>query len=629
MKKIYLLLVFALATVVAAQAQFKFPVEANLNYSNTTVVMPKSPLKTQVIFVGGVDSVQTVGSNGQPNGFAIAKEWHDFIGFTPDTVSGSQDLGWLTVNHEMIWKDDKIGDGGGNTAFKVRRNANGTISVVNQTLADGRKGKYFAVDFVNTVGETGMNCAGISAPSGRIWTAEEWFRTSNMSIYRGNNRPFTSTQDGDGVRDTADWTISTTIPGGFNGKTIKKFENFNYMVEIDPRTAKAIRKQYNWGRAGWEGGAITADDKTVYLGVDASPAPWIKFEAATAGNFNEGKLYAWKADGSWVELSNSSIEDAMGMVQESYSKGAALFNRNEWVAINPSNGKVYWTETGRDGFNWSSVLTGTNATLSPHWAKAYKTRFPNFTGSDEAALDSVAAGKFNDYYGRVLVYDPATSTVDIAMEGGPFLPSSPSVSSYPAKHLSNPDGLNFLKVNGRTFMIIMEDLNGRSWGRMPAEYPTSATTVCEMFLLDMSIPNPTYNDLVRIAATPHGAEITGGIATPDGKTIFVNSQHPNPTNPFPYNHSMTLAISGWDEAVTKLVGLQDFNAQNSDVFSVYPNPVSRELHLNKVSDIAIYNMSGKRLKVLRNVEIVDVTDLTAGTYIIMNQKGETQKLVVE
>lgn len=626
MKKLYLLLVLAIATVVAANAQFKFPVEASLDYTNKTVVMPKSPLKTQILFIGGTDSVQTLGSDGKPNGFALAKEWHDFIGFTPDNAAGSQDLGWLSVNHEMIWADDKIGDGGGNTSFKIRRKADGTIEVVNQTLADGRKGKYFAVDFVNTVGETGMNCAGISAPDGRIWIAEEWFRTSNASIYAGSNSPVGG--NGAGVRDTADWTISTTIPGDFNGKTIKKYQNFNYMVEIDPRNAKAIRKQYNWGRAGWEGGCVLPDNKTVYLGVDESPAPWIKFVADVAGDFTKGKLYAWKADGTWVELVNDKFDEINDLSGQAFSKGAAMFNRNEWVTYNPADGKIYWTETGRDGFNYAADAAK-GGTMDSHWVTAYRTRFPNFTGTDAAALDSVTNGKFIDYYGRINVYDPADHSVKVYLEGGPYLPTSPSAATYPAKHLSNPDGLNIVTINGRTFLMINEDLNGRSFGRMPAEYQSGSNTVCEMFFLDMSIKNPTVNDLVRIAATPQGAEITGVIASPDGKTVFANSQHPNPTHPFPYNHSLTFAITGWENVVNTFVGLEEFNNNQTDVFSVYPNPVARELHLNKASDVAIYDLSGKRLKVLRNVETVDVTDLASGTYIIMNDKGETQKLVVE
>ena len=72
------------------------------------------------------------------------------------------------------------------TVFKINRAADGSLEIVDQNLSDGRTGQFFNVDFVNTVGETGMNCGGITAPNGRIWTAEEWFRTSTASINTGN-----------------------------------------------------------------------------------------------------------------------------------------------------------------------------------------------------------------------------------------------------------------------------------------------------------------------------------------------------------------------------------------------------------------------------------------------------------
>ncbi len=69
-----------------------------------------------------------------------------------------------------------------------------------------------------------MNCGGITSEAdGRIWTAEEWFRTSNSSIWAG----------GAGVTDTS---------------------------------------EYNWGRQPFEGGVIMPDNQTVYLGADNTPA---------------------------------------------------------------------------------------------------------------------------------------------------------------------------------------------------------------------------------------------------------------------------------------------------------------------------------------------------------------------
>ena len=249
MKK-QLLSLTLLACTIAATAQQQHVPTAPSTVGNNTVVVPQTPLlKYQVLFIGGHDAVATVDAQGNPNGQALAKQWHDFIGFTKDNSVGAQDLGWVTVNHEMITANLKIGDGGGMTMYKLRKSGD-SLTLVNQTLPDGRTGKFFNVDF-NTTGQTGMNCGGITSADGRIWTAEEWFQSSHTQIFAGGN----------GITDTSDFIIGTTSPAGFagfNGTTLKRFQNLNYMTEIDPRTAKAVRKQYNWGRAGFEGGVIMA-----------------------------------------------------------------------------------------------------------------------------------------------------------------------------------------------------------------------------------------------------------------------------------------------------------------------------------------------------------------------------------
>ena len=142
-----------------AQTLFDETIQIPSGYFPTEFVMPPSPLTTQVLFIGGVDFVQTTNTYGNPAGETIAKEGHDFIGITPD--ESGQSLGWVSINHEKISKDDMIGDGGGMTVFKIKRAADGTLEILDQTLSDGRSGKFFNVDFVNTTGETGMNCGGI------------------------------------------------------------------------------------------------------------------------------------------------------------------------------------------------------------------------------------------------------------------------------------------------------------------------------------------------------------------------------------------------------------------------------------------------------------------------------------
>lgn len=591
------------------QITFDPTIDVDLEFDllNSEVILPASPLQSEVLFIGGVDMVQTTAIYGNDAGTAIAKQWHDFIGVTPDTNNDGQY--WISVNHEMIVGNDSIGDGGGMTVFKVEANETGQMTILEQTLEDGREGEFFNVDFANTVGETGMNCGGISSGvDGRIWTAEEWFRSSNSSLGE--------------MRDTADWTIESDIEGDFDGSTVKKYQNFNYFVEIDPREAKAVRKQYNWGRAGWEGGAIASDNQTVYLGVDGTPGWFVKFVADEAGDFTSGTLYLHKEDAEdgWVEIDNTILSNMLQMDSVAQTVAATMFNRVEWVAIDPATQKVYFTETGRDNpsSRWADELEGGAMLAEHHIARA---------SAQGVTADSSA---YWDYYGRVMEYDPSTGEVSVFLEAGPAYTASAdgvAPANYPDIHLTNPDGLNFLHIDDQSYMIICEDLNGTSHNRVP--YGVSNKT-CEMFLLDMSVTSPSLDDLKRILVGPFGAEITGAVATPDGKTLLVNSQHPKDDqmiNTYPYNNSVTIAISNWTEGLTSLLKEPDFD--EDALFEVYPNPTSRELMFNETSDVGVYDIHGKLVLVERNVKRINVSHLNAGTYLVKSANGASQKVVIE
>ncbi|MEL6863041.1 MAG: alkaline phosphatase PhoX [Bacteroidota bacterium] len=608
---------------VNAQTIFDETIDVPDGYAPVEVVMPPSPLSVQVLFVGGVDEVETTPTYGNPAGKTLAKEWHDFIGFTPD--NGSEDLGWVSVNHERIVSDDLIGDGGGMTVFKVKRADDGSLEIVEQTLTDGRSGQFFNVDFANTVGETGMNCGGItSIVDGRIWTAEEWFRSSNSSIAA--------------VRDQAPYTIANSGIPGWDGMTLEKYENFNYMVEIDPRQAKAIRKQYNWGRQPFEGGAVAPDNRVVYLGPDATPGFFGMFVANTPGDFTRGTLFAYKHDKpgwKWTPIWEFNFDpDGSFGPQEplnyflnhkdgAVAKGATMFNRIEWVAIDPTNNFIYFTETGRDfpGSRWADE-NAEGAVHDPyHIARA-----------QSLGLSSPNDENYPDYYGRIWVYDPTTSTCSVYLEGGPFFDVSPDEANYPDKHLSNPDGLNVMQINGQSYLVIQEDLNGTSNGRTPAGVDNRT---CELFLLDLSISNPTLNDLIRLTVVPAGAEVTGAQPTSDGASLLVNVQHPRTDNPFPFNHSLTLAINGFDKLTSQnrqnpFASLDvETSTDQTDAFSIFPNPTTRTIFMNQISDVAIYNTTGERIMVRRNVTEVNVGDLAPGVYFIQNAKGEVLKLQVQ
>ncbi|MEL6924191.1 MAG: alkaline phosphatase PhoX [Bacteroidota bacterium] len=627
MKKILttLTVVGLFLTSLQAQRLFEEQLQMPEGFRPTEVVMPPSPLSIQVLFVGGTDMVQTTETYGNAAGETPAKEWHDFIGVTPDETGES--LGWVSINHERIVRDDMIGDGGGMTAFRIKRADDGTLEVMDQTLEDGRSGKFFNVDFANTVGETGMNCGGIcSTVDGRIWTAEEWFRRSNTG-----SGAIQFDGGAAGVRDISDYTIDSDIPGEWNGTTVEKYENFNYMVEIDPRQAKAIRKQYNWGRQPFEGGAVNESNQIVYLGPDSTPGIFGMFVAQTPGDFTKGTLFAYKHDKPgwpWVPIWEPG--SWLNPTEVALSKGATMFNRIEWVAFNPVNNFVYFTATGRD--NPGSRFAGGQ--------EAGGTFHPAIQARAEAqGVSAPTDDAYWDYYGRIWEYNPSTGATRILLEGGAnenndiisANEESPAEADYPSTHLSNADGLNTMMIDGKPFLVIQEDLNGTSYGRMPAG---ADTRICEMYLLDLSIANPTLDDLIRITATPVGAEITGAQPTPDGKSLLVNVQHPSSDNPFPYNHSCTIAINGFDKlksaTMREAIETPFANVSNdTEAFKVFPNPTTRYVQMNQFTDVALYDLSGRRLMVQRNVDRLDVSQLAPGMYFIQNAKGETLKLSIK
>lgn len=614
MKSIYLSVIALLTSAIASFGQLP----DHLEYEQVpdllpdTVVMPVSPLNMQVLFKEG-DNVSTA------NGEAQAKGTHDFIGFTPDTTG--EYYGFVSVNHEEVVPHDKIGGGGGMTVFAVQDTGNG-LQVAERTLSNKQPAtaKFHNINFVDTVGNTGMNCGGInSVVDGRIWTAEEWWRSDNSDLTYGDTLAI----------DTSDYTIGNTPWDWASGNTIKAYQNLNYMVEVDPYTAMAKRKQYNWGRQPFEGGVVMPDNKTVYLGADAVGGLFTKFVAEQEGDFTKGTLYAYTEDSAnkWIELNNTSLDTMLHTTEIGQEMGATMFNRIEWVAVDTSGDHpvVYFSETGRDDAS-GGFETGMNrgGDLANHHIDRAAWQDANSPADTENG--------YSDYYGRVMKYDPEEDTVTSFLEGGSGNQDDygreVAHHNYYNKHLTNPDGLNVMSNEAGDFLVICEDMNGTSAGRMPRGM---SNRTCELWLLplnDNTRQNPSVDDLIRLTATPLGTEVTGAQPSSDGKYLLVNSQHPSRGNPAPYNKSLTFAISGWS-AVTSVGGGRLEDKKDVETFNIHPNPASRLVHLSKVTDVAIYNISGQRIKVERNTDKVDVAGLSAGTYVLRTEEGESKTLIVQ
>lgn len=315
---------------------------------------------------------------------------------------------------------------------------------------------------------------------------------------------------------------------------------------------------------------------------------------------------------NWVEINNTDLDKMLNYEVEAVNVGATMFNRLEWVTYDPATKAVYFTETGRDnpGSRWADE----NAKGAVHSDHTLARAAEQGTNPNSA--------EYWDYYGRVLKYDPATEKVTVQIEGGPYSATSPSITNYPKNHLSNPDGLTTMEINGNPYLIICEDLNGTSHGRVPAGVSNRA---CELYMLDLTKNNPTQEDLVRISVGPIGAEITGACPTPDGKTLLVNSQHPDPSNPFPFNYSLTYALTGWD--LEKFISVHELQRKN-DAFGVYPNPSTGKVSLSEEMDVALYSNDGKLIQVFEGVNELDLTSYTKGIYFIQNGEGATKKLIL-
>jgi hypothetical protein len=365
------------------------------------------------------------------------------------------------------------------------------------------------------------------------------------------------------------------------------------------------------------------DNKTVYLfeDGDAGKSLLTKFVADEPGDFTKGSLYFYKQNagqytGTWVQVPNDPAMNWDIMVAPhawAKTQGITGFTRLEWGALNLTDGKIYVTETGRDkpGSNYKGVLAE-GWTLPKH---TY-----DLAASQGVSIDSSALW---DYYGRVLVFDPSDNSVRSFIEGGPYVETANATpDKYPTKHLSNPDGIGFLYVNGKTYMCIEEDLNGVSMGRMPNTGVNS--TNCEAWLLDMS-KEPTIENLYLLAISPLGTEITGFLPVDDGNTVLINSQHPASLNAAPFNNSLTFAITGLKQLVSSIE--QDEQDGSMRVLA-YPNPTSSELTFTEEVDAALYTASGERVRVIRNARSMNVADLSSGTYQLLLNDGRQQAIVI-
>lgn len=410
-------------------------------------------LKYEVIFQSG-DSITA------PDGTLVpSKENLDCNVLLPN--SSNPGLAQLFVSFESRSRNKHLGNGGGGMLLDLSYNGH-KWNIVNRPTG---------VDF-STVGETINNCGGKETPYGTILSAEEYYTSSEaqLKLYMGSEYSFGDT---------------------------KATNNFGYLVEIDPKTKKAIRKLKKLGRFSHEDALCMPDGKTVYITNDESPAVLFKFVALEKNDYTEGQLYAYSESKKWIALPMDP-QSLLNIRHHAFKLGATTFTRHEWVTL--INNKLYITETGRDNISYANYLTK-GATLPSYY--------------DSSFVD--------DPYGRILCLDLSNDSLYVELEGG----------QYGENMFSNPDCITSYRKDGNDYLVINEDIVGLNRGRDETG----------QYVMDVFRYNLKTKELEKILRSPKGAETTGGVFDQYGNYLL-NIQHPNRGNKKPFNRSSLIMIKG-------------------------------------------------------------------------------------
>lgn len=350
-----------------------------------------------------------------------------------------------------------------------------------------------------------------------------------------------------------------------------------YIVEVDAYDkTRSARKRTAMGRFAHESAAfsvpVAGKPLAIYMGDDArneyiykfvSTASWNAADAspsdrlATGDKYlDSGKLYAaqFNADGTgvWVELSMAhpaisgystyAFADLADICVNSRlagdAVGATKMDRPEWCSVNPANGEIYYSLTNNSNRrvepSGSSQLKPDSANPRAYTDMKGSTKQEGNPNGHIIRIREGAAGSAATAFTWDLYALGAQSDAD---------PSKINLSNLTAdQDFSSPDGLVFSPATGIMWIqtddgaytdvtncMMLAALPGQvgDGGKKTLSYTrTDGTTLA----VDTYVgKTPTPSTLKRFLVGPKACEITGLCETPDGKTVFVNIQHPGET----------------------------------------------------------------------------------------------------
>lgn len=343
--------------------------------------------------------------------------------------------------------------------------------------------------------------------------------------------------------------------------------SFGFNVEVDPANPNAVpAKRMAMGRFAHEacvcGIPVVGKPLSFYMGCDSRNEYIYKFvttanwDASDVGGgmaagdkyLTEGKLYVAKfnSDGSgqWLELNvtNTSISGFASFAFANQAEvlvhtrlaadavGATKMDRPEWGAVNPANGEVYFALTNNNATNRTPAkvdAANPRAYVDPDGKKSSGNPNGHIIRFKETGNLSTATAFTWDIFLFGAEEDSASSV---------------NISQLTSKNsLSSPDGLWFSKSTGICWIqtddgAFTDETNCMLLAAVPGTVGDGGEFVVSN---EMSTATPTSGTqktfvggilgesrLRRFLVAPKGAEVTGLTETADGKTLFVNIQHP-------------------------------------------------------------------------------------------------------
>ncbi len=489
---------------------------------------------------------------------------HDGIHFFP--LNNSSAEGLLVMNHEYTtttgqgtyaWlfgandagpmtleRAEKAIAAHGVSVIHIRRNASGKWAIVLDSTYNRRITAATPMELTGpaaghallktSADPSGREVLGTINNCGNGWTPWNTYLTceENFNNYFGTTSGADSRNDAQkryGLSGTATSYGWEQVVDRFDYvKEPNESNRFGWIVEIDPFNPNSTpKKRTALGRIKHENAAyaLTADKRiVVYMGDDQANDYIYKFVSDgvyrqggdNSSLLDSGKLYVAKfkdgavsgdfmGDGEWILLDKAAnavlaadsrfADQAEVLINTRLAAdavGATKMDRPEWVTVHPTSGEVYVTLTNNSG---RSAVDEANPRAANRYGQIVRWR--------EAGGNPAATTFEWDIF--VLAGNPVKYTDRTDLKSG-------SANVTADNTFNSPDGLGF-------------DAFGRLWIQTDGNY-SNAGEYEGQGNNQMLCADPVSKEIRRFFVGPKECEVTGLTFTPDGKTMFINIQHP-------------------------------------------------------------------------------------------------------